>query len=351
MPDADPLDDSLGLLGHVLTVSDVVAETADAATIRFAVPEPLRAEFTFRAGQFLTLAVPSEREGWAARCYSLATAPGDADLAVTVKRIAGGYASNWLLDQVRTGDRLRALAPSGLFHPRSRESDLLLCAAGSGITPAISLLRDAVGSVTGRATLFYVNHDEDSAIYAAELRRLAAEHPDRVEVVHWFTGERGRPTADDFAVWAKPLAEREVFVCEPDAFVVVVRAGAAAAGFDTHRIRVEEYRSLTGDPFAPIADFSAESLSDASQAEVTIDGVDHTVVWPTTHTLVDALAVAGIDAPYACREGKCGACTCRLAEGSVDLGRTDALEPEDIADGYVLGCQARPTSRTVTIAF
>lgn len=347
----DSRDPDADLLGEVLTVTEVIRETADAVTIRFALPANLLTPFAFRAGQFLTVAIPSERTGWVARCYSISSSPGRTGLAVTVKRTRDGYASNWLCDHAVPGLRLRVLPPGGLFTPRSPETDVLLCAAGSGVTPAMSILRTVLESVTGRVTLFYANRDAGSVIFAAELAALAAAAPDRLTVEHWLEDERGRPDAAAFARWAAPYREREIFICGPAPFMQLVRDGAAAAGFDTYRIRTEEYRSLTGDPFAPIEQITAESLSDAAAVEVTIDDAVHTLAWPATHTLVDVMAAAGIDVPYACREGKCGACACRLAEGTVDLGRTDALEPEDIADGFILGCQAHPTGKQLKIEF
>lgn len=347
----DSRDPSAPLLGNVLEVDRVIAETSDAVTVRFAIPDELKDDYAFRPGQFLTLAVPSERTGWVARCYSISSSPSQPGVAVTVKRTAGGYASNWLCDNVAVGDRLRVLPPSGLFSPRSPEADLLLCAAGSGVTPAMSILRTVLDSVTGRIAFFYANRDEASIIFADELASLQEEYGERLDLFHWLEVDRGLPSADDFAAWAAPFREREVFTCGPAPFMQMVRAGAGSAGFDVVRIQTEEYRSLTGDPFEPIAEISEESLSDAALVEVNIDDDVHTLAWPATHTLVDLMVVNGIDTPYACREGKCGACTCRLGEGEVDLGRTDALEPEDIADGFILGCQAKPASKSLKIEF
>lgn len=345
------LDENADLLGHPLEVAGVRDETADARSITFTVPETLADDYRYREGQFVTLAIPSDRTGWVARCYSISSSPAAGELTITVKRTEEGYASNWLCDNVAAGDRLRVLAPGGLFTPRSPEADLLLCAAGSGITPVMSILRAVLGSITGRVALLYVNRDRASAIFADELDALAREHPDRLVVEHWFTSERGRLDAASFAQLAAPYAEREVYTCGPVEFMQAVRDGMALAGFDTARIKSEEYLSLNGDPFEPIRELTAESLSDASSVEVLLDDKVFTLAWPSTYTLVDAMVASGIDTPYACREGKCGACTCELADGEVDLGRTDALEPEDIADGYILGCQATPRSKSLRIEF
>lgn len=339
------------LLGNILQVDRVVTETSDAVTIWFSIPDELAEEYHFRPGQFLTIAVPSDRTGWVSRCYSISSSPAQPGIAVTVKRTVDGYGSNWLCSEVAAGDVLRVLPPSGLFSPRSPEADLLLCAAGSGVTPAMSILRAVLGSITGRIAFFYANRNEESIIFRDELAALGERFGERLVVNHWLEDERGLPSADAFAEWAAPYNDREIFTCGPAPFMRMVHRGAEAAGFDVYRVHNEEYRSLTGDPFQPIAEISEESLSDAAMVEVNIDDDIHTLAWPATHTLVDVMVLNGIDTPYACREGKCGACTCRLGEGKVDLGRTDALEPEDIADGFILGCQAKPASKTVKIEF
>src|SRR4051794_25056343 len=180
-----------------LRVLDVVEVTAEARAISFDVPPGVADAFTYRPGQFLTLAVPSERTGVVARCYSISSSPAeDGPLTITVKRTASGYASNWLCDQVRAGDTLRVLPPSGIFTPGSLSADLLLFSAGSGITPVISIVRTALLRGTGRIVLFYANRDETSVIFAAQLTRLAAEHPERLLVVHWLESVQGLPSWD-----------------------------------------------------------------------------------------------------------------------------------------------------------
>lgn len=347
----DSREDDADLLGHVLTVARVVEETRDACSLIFEVPDELVDTYRFVPGQFLTIAVPSDRTGWVARCYSISSSPSQQELAITVKRTVEGYASNWLCDNVDGGDHLRVLPPSGLFTTRSPEGDLLLCAAGSGITPVMAILRSVLESVTGRVALYYANRDADSVIFASELAELATAVGERLVVEHWLEAERGLPNREAFSAWAESYSDREVFICGPTPFMDLIRGGVADAGFDTHRVRTEEYRSLTGDPFAPIAEISEESLSDAATVEVSLDDETYVLAWPTNYTLIDVMAAAGIDAPYACREGKCGACACELEEGTVDLGRTDALEAEDIAEGFILSCQAKPTSKSLKIEF
>ncbi len=136
-------------------------ETADAHSVSFAVPEGAEAEFDYKPGQFLTLAVPSDQTGVAARCYSLSSCPHDGGpLTVTVKRTAEGYASNWICDHLREGSTIRSLPPSGIFTPASLDADLLLFAGGSGITPVMSITRTAIAHGSGKIMLFYANRDE-----------------------------------------------------------------------------------------------------------------------------------------------------------------------------------------------
>ncbi|TAL20000.1 MAG: 3-ketosteroid-9-alpha-hydroxylase, partial [Frankiales bacterium] len=163
-----------------LTVKEVVRETADAHSLVFEGPA-----LPYQPGQFLTLRIPSEQEP-TARCYSLSSSPHVDDLLkVTVKRTAGGYGSNWVCDSVEVGTVLDVLPPAGHFTPKDLTADLLLCAAGSGITPVISILKSALAQGTAPVTLLYANRDEASVIFAAELRELVEQHPERLVVLHW----------------------------------------------------------------------------------------------------------------------------------------------------------------------
>ena len=186
---------------HRVRIADVIAETADALSLVLEVPPELAAEFAYRPGQFLTVRVP-HTDAPVARCYSLSSAPRiDEYLKITVKRVADGHASNWICDHVTPGAVLEVLPPAGLFTPNALDGDLLLLAAGSGITPVISILKSALAEGHGHAVLVYANRDADSVIFAAELRDLAARHPDRLLVRHWFDN----PSAVVIGATAAPL--------------------------------------------------------------------------------------------------------------------------------------------------
>ncbi|MFI6517683.1 2Fe-2S iron-sulfur cluster-binding protein [Spirillospora sp. NPDC050679] len=334
-------------------VVEVVRETADACSL---VLEPAggdRERFAYRPGQFLTFRVPAG-DGWTARCYSLSSSPACDDLLkVTVKRVAGGLASNWICDRVAAGDVLEVLRPAGTFTPASLDGDLLLAAAGSGITPVMSILKACLAAGTGRIALLYANRDERSVIFAAELRALAAEHGDRLTVVHWLETVQGLPTAPAFGALAAPYADREAFVCGPAPFMAMAAAALAEAGTPAERVHTERFFSLEGDPFAtgtPAPAATAEEEA-AATVEVEIDGAVRTLPWPRSEHLLDVLLRAGVDAPFSCREGSCAACACVLLEGEAVLDADTVLDERDRADGLILACQARPVTDRLRVSY
>ncbi|TSE02192.1 ferredoxin--NADP reductase [Skermania sp. ID1734] len=343
-----------GSRSAVLTVAEVVTETADTNSLVFDVPADLSEKFAYKPGQFLTLRVPSDLTGSVARCYSLASSPHTDDRPkVTVKRTADGYGSNWICDNVKAGDQLEVLPPSGVFTPKNLDDDLLLFGAGSGITPIISIVKSALAQGSGKVVLIYANRDANSVIFAEELRALAGKHPDRLTVVHWLETLQGLPTAGHLAVLAAPYTEYHAYMCGPAAFMDAVHDALAAMGVPRSRVHAEAFNSLAGDPFidsAPL-ELSADDEADAATVEVELDGEVHNLQWPRKQTLVDIMLAKGIDVPYSCQEGECGSCACTVLEGAVEMDNSEILDPEDIADGYILGCQAHPVTDHLKIQF
>lgn len=345
-------------------VRRAVTETRDAVSVELDVPAEEAPRFRYRPGQFLTVRIPSDRTGSVARCYSLSSAPEDGGpLTVTVKRVADGYASNWLCDNARQGMPLGVLPPAGRFTPASLDDDLLLCAGGSGITPMMSILKSVLAHGTGTVTVLYANRDESSVIFAAELAELAARHPGRFVVLHWLESVQGLPSRDQLALLAAPYSEREAFVCGPAAFMAVTTAALRDVGVERGQMHVEKFVSLTRNPFlgdrttvgveqAATPDPDADTDADTTaEVEVSLDGETHTYRWPRSTVLLDLLLTRGLDAPYSCREGACSACACLVTDGEVKLLANEVLEEADLADGYVLACQAVPVTDTVRITY
>src|SRR5580658_436150 len=334
---------------HQLRVESVIAETDEACTVVFEVPPSLAGVFSYKPGQFLTLRIPSHRDGSVARCYSLCSSPltGDGH-AVTVKRTPGGYASHWIADNVRPGTVLDVLPPAGLFTPASLDGDFLLLAAGSGITPVMSILKSALTAGHGRVVLVYANRDENSIIFGTTLRELAAAAGPRLLVVHWLDSVQGTPTAEALQPLLRPFAGYQAFACGPDPYLAVVKDAAAAVGVPPRGVKVERFLSLQENPFE-----SPEPVDGGVEAtlQVTLDGQTRSLAWPGGTRMLDILIDAELDPPYSCREGICGACACTLEAGEVVMAHNEVLEEADLADGYILACQSIALTPEVTISY
>lgn len=358
MTEAIP-DEPLG--DHVLElqIAEVIAETDEARSLVFTVPgepgdptippERLR----YAPGQFLTLRIPSDRTGSVARCYSLCSSPFTDDaLTVTVKRTADGYASNWLCDNARAGMRIHVLAPSGNFVPRTLDGDFLLMAAGSGITPIMSIAKSALTEGGGKVTVLYANRDERSVIFSEALRELSAKHPERLTVLHWLESLQGLPSVAALAALAAPYTDRPVYICGPGPFMDAAKEALETLKVPAPQIHIEVFKSLESDPFAAV------KIEDTEQGDeppatvvVELDGETHTVSWPRSAKLLDVLLAKGLDAPFSCREGHCGACACTLRAGKVSMEVNDVLEQEDLDDGLVLACQCHPETDSVEVTY
>ena len=330
-------------------VAEVIRETDEACSLVLDVPASLAAVFAYRPGQFVTVRVPSELCGSVARCYSLSSSPllGERP-AITVKRTAGGYASGWILDRVRAGTVLDLLPPAGTFSPGSLDGDLLLFAAGSGITPVMSILKSALHAGRGRVVLVYANRDERSVIFGSVLRHLASESAGRLVVVHWLDSLLGVPSAAAIAALARPYARHEAFICGPDPYLALVREALGRLGVPPRQVHTERFLSLAENPFqspATAPDALAATLS------VTLDGATTQLPWPAGTRMLDVLIHAGLDAPYSCRQGICGACACQLTGGEVEMAHNEVLEEGDLAEGYILACQALALTPGVSITY
>ena len=348
-------DEPLGTHVLELEIAEVIDETADARSLVFTSPAeaPVPPEkLRYQPGQFLTLRVPSDLTGSVARCYSLCSSPFTGDpLTVTVKRTADGYASNWLCDHAHAGMKVHVLAPSGTFVPKSLDTDFVLLAAGSGITPMMAILKSALSEGTGKVTLIYANRDENSVIFAATLRELAAKYPDRFTAIHWLESVQGLPAVAGLAELVAPFGEREAFICGPGPFMAAAEQALTSSGMPADRVHIEVFKSLESDPFAAVVLEEDDSDEGPATAVVTLDGTTHEVPWPRRAKLLDVLLDKGLDAPFSCREGHCGACAVLKKSGDTEMEVNDVLEDSDLEEGLVLACQAHPLSDSVEVTY
>ena len=334
---------------HRLRVVAVIPETDEACSLVFDLRPELASDFAYQPGQFLTLRIPSDRDGSVARCYSLCSSPVTGEpLMVTVKQTPDGYASRWIAANVRPGTELDVLPPAGMFVPRSLDDDILLLAAGSGITPAMSIVKSVLAAGTGRVVLVYANRDARSVIFGAALRELAAAAGSRLLVVHWLDVLQGLPAGPQLAPLIRPFASYQMFASGPDPFIAAVREAAAAVGVPPRAVRVERFLSLQHNPF-DAADAGIAGV--ASTLQVTLDGLTQSLDWPAGTRMLDLLIDAELDPPYSCREGICGACACKLASGKVEMANNEVLDDTDLADGYILACQSVALTPDVSVTY
>ncbi|MET3054865.1 ferredoxin--NADP reductase [Pseudomonas alkylphenolica] len=332
-----------------LRVARVVEETADARSLIFDVPEQLAERFRYQPGQFLTLRIPYG-DDWLPRCYSLSSTPLlDEPLRVTVKRVRDGRASNWLCTELQEGQTLQVLPPAGVFVPRNLDADLLLFGGGSGVTPVLSILRSALLVGQGRILLIYANRDESSVIFRDELRFLANAHPERLQIVHWLDSVQGIPVAAQLAALAQPFMDAQAFICGPGPFMDTAVSALKSLGVPGERVHVERFVSLPGE--SEVLQVVASEAAVAAQLAVRLDGEEHHLACDSGETLLAAMERAGLKPPSACRVGGCASCMCTLESGDIELLINDALDAGELAEGWILACQAVPTSANLRIRF
>lgn len=351
---------------HRLTVAEVVPETADASSIRFAVPPELADTFAFKPGQHLTLKAEIGGEE-VRRNYSLCVAPQDGEVKVTVKRIAGGVFSNWANDNLKAGDAIDVMPPHGSFtwdfDPRAA-NHYVGFAGGSGITPVMSLLKTALATEPeSRFTLFYGNRDSQSVIFLEELARLKNRHMGRLEVHHFlademedielFNGMLDRDKCGEIlSCLVDPAEVAAFFICGPGPMMDAAEGALCDSSVPREKIHLERF---TAD--RPPEALQAQLREMSREAEgatmlVTLDGRKRRIAFDAgAGNILDSARLAGLGAPFACKAGVCATCRARVVSGEVEMAARYGLSDEEVAAGYVLTCQSVPKGEGVEIDY
>lgn len=353
---------------HTLTVKDVRPETRDAVSILFEVPADLVADYRFSPGQYLTLRTEIDGEE-VRRSYSISSGLDDGDIRVAVKKVEGGRFSGFACGTLKPGDRIDVMTPSGRFTvPLEAEAErtYLAVAAGSGITPILSLMKSVLArEPKSRFVLVDGNRTSADIIYRGEIEDLKDRHLDRLTVFHVLTRESadvplltGRIDADKLATIVRracPDGHVDLaFLCGPQDLVEAARATLEALGLAHDRIHVEL--------FTPAADArpvatrvgsgaAADAAGGAATAEIRLDGRRTRIDVAAGETLIDAARRAGLEAPYSCKGGMCCTCRAKVIEGAVEMDANWSLEPWELQAGFVLTCQSHPTSPHVVIDY
>jgi ring-1,2-phenylacetyl-CoA epoxidase subunit PaaE len=349
---------------HRLTVARVARETRDAVVLTLAVPAELAETFRFVAGQHLTLRCEIDGND-VRRSYSICSGERDADLRIAIKRNAGGVFSAWANETLKAGDALDVLPPLGHFclAPSWERKHYVAFAAGSGITPIVSLIKTALAmQPVAEFTLFYGNRASSTVMFRDELASLKDQYLTRFNLVHVLSREaqdvpllHGRIDEEKAALllrhWVDLDGVDTVFVCGPDGMMQSVVRALKARGFPEPRIRIERF--ATSVPRVEHKSVKAPVPGHA-ECEVTavLDGTARSFTLEKgKESILDAGLRAGYELPYSCRSGVCSTCRAKLVAGEADMDANFALEDYELARGFVLTCQCYPVSDRVTVDY
>jgi ring-1,2-phenylacetyl-CoA epoxidase subunit PaaE len=345
---------------HALRIADRRQETDEAVSLAFAIPEALRGAFAFRPGQYLTLrAVIGGEE--IRRAYSICAGVDDGELRVAVKHVPGGAFSGHANAALRVGDMLEVMPPEGRFgHVPAGEGRVYLgLAAGSGITPILSILKSVLAREPGsRFVLLYGSRSTAQVLFRGELEDLKDRYLDRLTVLHTLSRE-----AQDVAALSGRLdgaklrallpglvdaaAVDQAFVCGPEAMLDELPGVLAELGVAAERIQVERFTPSGPLRVVPVA---ADAPA-AAMATIIHEGARREVPVAEGETVLDAALRAGMDLPWSCHGGMCSTCRARVTEGEVEMAVNFSLEPWEVSAGYVLTCQSRVVTPRLVVDY
>lgn len=349
---------------HSLTVSNLQNETADSMRMALAVADEDRAAFDFLAGQHLPMQITIDDKR-VRRTYSICSAPGQLPLEVGIRVQPGGQFSEYVAKALHVGDTLDVMPPFGRFHAgidARKAKTYLMFAAGSGITPILSIMRATLAQeADSRMLLFYGNRRQRTTMFIDDLYALKNINTERLQLYFLFSQEeqefdifRGRlderKVAQLLNTFCAGLQPDEAFICGPDTMIDSVRNALVEFGIDFDAVHAERY----GAPRKKAAPVAADVKLADKQAiiNVILDGHQKSFEMSReSGNIVDAAAAQGIDLPYSCKSGVCATCRTYVKSGKVRMATHYGLEPWEIDKGFVLACQSRPVSDNVTINY
>jgi len=346
---------------HTLRIKEVKKETEDTVSISLEIPNQLKKLFSYTQGQYLTFKKKVNGEE-VRRSYSLCSSPHtDEDWKVAVKRVEGGQFSVFANEYLSVGDILEVMPPEGKFFTELKEDQkkkYVAFAAGSGITPIMSILKSTL-KVENESTftLYYGNRNADSVIFREELTQLASSYSDRLNIQYIFSGTseegafEGRISADkcdEFAAVSSDFySADEYFLCGPEEMIFGVKEKLELKNVDKSQIHFELFNT-------PVQAADDKAVIPALESEVTvlIDGEEHVFNLSSKgSSILDAAMDAGADVPFSCKGAVCCTCRAKLMEGTAVMALNYSLTDKEVADGYILTCQAHPTSVKVLVDY
>jgi len=349
---------------HRLVVNDRRQESPDAVSLTFAIPKELADDYSFNPGQYLTLRTTMDGEE-VRRSYSICSGPDDGELRIAVKKVDGGAFSNWAADELKSGDELDVMTPTGRFGvaPAPEQARVYAgFAAGSGITPILSIAKGVLAREPhSRFFLFYGNRSTSGMMFLEALEELKDRFMQRLSLFHVISGEEqdipilhGRLNGEKVRVLLRSLVPASsvdhVFICGPSGMSEDIEATCRDVGIAEGKIHVERFVSeFGGKPRAkktvPVG------APPKAMALLVIDGKRREVPVAEGEAILDAALRAGMDLPFACKGGMCSTCRAKLVEGEAQMDVNYSLEPWELKAGFILTCQAKPVSQKIVVDY
>lgn len=357
----------MSALFHPLRVRSVQPDTAEAVIVTFDVPQDLRPVFGFTQGQYLTLRKEIAGRDLR-RSYSICAGIDDGELRVGVRKVKGGVFSSWINEQLKPGDTVDVMAPQGRFfvaiEPQAHRHHLGI-AGGSGITPILSIMKTVLArEPASRFTLIYGNRSLQSTMFKQELEDLKDRYLTRLVLHHVFSDEHTDAPINMGLIQREKVGEflralvpahtiAHAYICGPFQMNDEAEAALLAAGVPQERIHIERF-GIAQQPGRVGAVVHETQPGDAALARVVIvrDGLQREILFSREQpSILDAASAAGLEVPFSCTSGVCGTCRAKLVEGQVRMERNFALDRKEVEAGFVLTCQAHPTTERVVLSF